>query len=352
MKLTRLLFLIIFIGTVARFAVSQDDTRAVATWQVQKYDITATLPTTDADRNLSAKANLTVKNVSSSSASTLSLRISPNATVSAITINGTTADFTKREDPIGNAGTLQRIAIRIPSTAPGATVTASVDYKLNVKDNTGLGAISPVGAIFLPLSFWYPTPNSWYFERGADYSGFQLKVNTPVGQTLVSSGTETNGAFNLNTNGQPFFLTGSWDATNSSGVTVLAPKGLAADAKTRADELAKLASDAKAFMASFLGPAPDTPLRIVATRRGAGYSQAGTILVDEGVFRRSKIDSLTAMNIAEAVAKLWIGGSVAIAGDGQGAIREGLPRFLATEFIESKFGKDIADIERTRQRVA
>ena len=58
------------------------------------------------------------------------------------------------------------------------------------------------------------------------------------------------------------------------------------------------------------------------------------------------------MNIAEGVAKVWIGGSVAVAGDGQGAIREGLPRFLATEFIESKFGKDVADVERTRQRNA
>jgi len=352
MKLTRLLILIFSIGTLAHFAAAQDDTRAVATWQVEKYDITATLPSADSDRSLTVRANLSITNVSSAPASTLSLRISPNAVVSAVTINGSTADFTKREEPIGNLGTLQRIAIRIPPVAPGASLTAVVDYKLNVKDNTGLAALSPVGSIFLPLSYWYPTPNSWYFARGGDYSAFQIKVTAQSGQNVVSSGSEANGGFSLAANGQPFFLTGSWDALNSSGVTVLAPKGVTGDAKGRADELAKLAADAKAFMAPLLGPAPDTPLRIVATRRGAGYEQAGTILVDEGVFRRSKIDSLTAMNVAEGVAKLWIGGSVAVTGDAQGAIREGLPRFLATEFIESKFGKDVADVERTRQRNA
>ena len=58
------------------------------------------------------------------------------------------------------------------------------------------------------------------------------------------------------------------------------------------------------------------------------------------------------MNIAEAIVKTWIGGSIAIAGDGQGVVREGLSRFIATEFIQNRYGKDVADIERTRQRMA
>ena len=135
-------------------------------------------------------------------------------------------------------------------------------------------------------------------------------------------------------------------------MTVDLPKGATADARARADELAKFASDAKTFTATLLGTAPDMPVRIVAARRGAGFNQGGTILVDESVFRRSKLDSLTAMNIAEAIVKTWIGGSITVVGDGQGSVREGLPRFIATEFIETKFGKDVADVERTRQRMA
>src|SRR5687768_12131362 len=97
---------------------------------------------------------------------------------------------------------------------------------------------------------------------------------------------------------------------------------------------------------------PDVPLKIVSVRRGAGFSGGGTILVDDGVFRRQKIDSQTAMTIAEAITKIWLGSAVQISGEGYGVIREGLPRFIATQFVEQKYGKDIADVERLRQRTA
>jgi hypothetical protein len=344
--------LIIFISASCVSLFAQDDTRATATWQVQKYDINVTLPSTETDRVIVSKATLTIKNISSAPATTLSLRISPNAEITTINVNGAAADFTKREEKIGATGSLQRAMVRIPSVAPGATANISVDYRLNVKENTGSASVSPAGSMFLPLSFWYPTPNSWYFARGADYAPFQIKVTAPAGTSTISSGSENAGVFNNAVSGQPFLLTGSWDAINSNGLLVNIPKGAGADARLRADELGKLASDAKSFFTAIFGTAPAVPLRIVGVRRGAGYSQAGTILVDESVFRRSKVDSLTAMNIAEAVARIWIGGSVGVVGDGQGIIREGLPRFIATEFIENKFGKDVADVERTRQRMA
>lgn len=352
MKSSRLLLLIIFTLCFATISFAQDDVRPTATWQVQKYDISATLPSADTDRVLTAKADLSVKNVSTSPATTLSLRISPNAVISTVTVNGANADFSKREERVGDISSLQRVSIRVPATVPGAVLTASVDYKLTVKDNSGLAAISPVGSSFLPLSYWYPTPNSWYFARGADYAPFQVKVNGAAGLTVVSAGSGASGAINNSAVGQPFFLTGNWDTIDSNGVSIFVPKGVGADAHSRAGDLAKLASEVKAFAAGLLGTAPNMPIRIVGVHRGAGFSQDGTILVDESVFRRSKIDSLTAMNIAEAVVKMWIGGSVAVIGDGQGAVREGLPRFIATEFIESKYGKDVADVERTRQRMA
>jgi tetratricopeptide (TPR) repeat protein len=350
MSLSRSIIFILFFFTVSAFA--QDDTRAAATWQVQKYDINVTLPSVETDRNLSAKAVLTIKNVSSSPASTLSLRISPSAEISAITVNGAAADFAKREEKVGASGSLQRVTSRIPSVQPSATATVSVDYKLNLKENSGLSSVSPVGSTFLPLSYWYPTPNSWYFARGADYAPFQIKVTAALGKSVVSAGSENSGIYSYSGGGQPFFVSGSWDTVNTGGISVYIPKGAGAEARNRADELSRLAVDARTFVSSLLGPGPDTPLRIIAARRGAGFSQGGTILVDESLFRRSRIDSQTAMNIAEAVAKLWIGGATSVLGDGQGAIREGMPRFIANEFIESKFGKDVADVERTRQRSA
>jgi hypothetical protein len=351
MKIFRIVILCILVLAICSAIIPQDDTRPSATWQVQKYDISATLPQTDADRNLTVKAKLDLKNVSSRPASTLTLRIGSAAEITSVNIGGAAIDFTKAEEKINAATSLQRIVLRIPSVQPNGTVSATVDYKLNVKDNTGVSAISPVGAQFLPTSFWYPTPNSWYFARGADFAPFRVQVQT-AGQTALSSGVETAGGFDQKLGGQPFFVAGNWDTINAGGVNVVVPKGSGPEEQKRAAELAAIASEAKTFTATLLGTAPDVPLRIVTVKRGGGFSGGGTILVDEGVLRRGKVDSLTAMNIADAVAKMWIGNAVSVSGDGFGVIREGLTKYVATQFLESKYGKDVADVERLRQRTA
>ena len=62
-------------------AKAQTDTKVAATWQVQKYDLAVTLPQAETDRSVGIRAKLDLKNVSAAAASTLTLRISPNATV-------------------------------------------------------------------------------------------------------------------------------------------------------------------------------------------------------------------------------------------------------------------------------
>ncbi len=333
------------------YVFAQDDSRASITWQVQKYDITATLPQVETDRNLAVKAVLNLKNVGGSAGSRLTLRISPNAEVSAVKVNDAAADFSKGEEKLGTE-TLQRIIVRLPSIQPNQTFSVAVDYKLNVKENSGLNALSPTGAQFLPLAFWYPTPNSWYFARGADYASFSLKFTPANNLTVLSSGAASPNGFEQKLNGQPFFIAGNWDKTEANGVEVYISKGADAEAQKRAQELAALASEAKSFTANLLGTAPDAPLRIVAAKRGAGFSGGGTVLVDDSVFRRQKIDAQTAMTIAESAAKMWLGNAVNVNGDAYGVIREGLSKFIATQFLESKYGKEIADIERLRQRTA
>ena len=339
---------VIFLFSSVLTVFAQDDTRIAATWQVQKYDINATLPTSDADRSLTAKAKLDLKNVSPRPASTLTLRISPSAVISTITVNGAPVEFTKAEEKIGS-GSLQRVAVRIPAVAAGGSLSAVVDYKLNVKDNSGLAALSPHGSQFLPLSHWYPTPNSWYFARGSDYAPVRVQLNG--GQTLVGSGAENAGAFDQKLLIQPFFVSGNFEKQNFSGVEVFLPKNSGLEEKKRAAELAALASEIRTFYTGSLGPAHESPLRIVAVKRGGGFSSGGTMFVDESVFRRAKTDSVTAMSIAEAVAKLRIADPQLVSGDGNGVVREGLPRFLATQFLENKYGKAVADVERMRQRI-
>src|SRR5215207_492653 len=113
--------LLLFIAT-ALPAFSQDDTRPVATWQVVRYDIAAGLPHADSDRNLTSKARLDLKNVSARPASTLSLRISQSAVISAVTINGGPAEFTKSEEKLGT-GSLQRVVVRVPSVAASGSLS-------------------------------------------------------------------------------------------------------------------------------------------------------------------------------------------------------------------------------------
>lgn len=329
----------------------QTDNRIAATWQVVSYDISASLPTGESDRNLTAKATVRLRNVSDRPATSLTLRINQNAEIISTSVNGSVIDAAKSQERLGGA-TLQRIALRVPAVPAGGELTAVVDYKLPVTDNTGVNSISPVASHFLPLSFWYPTPNSWFFARGADYAPFKVRLTTPAGLTSISAGAESAGVFDNNLNGQPFVAAGNWDRADSSGISVYIPRGSGEMAKARAANLATLFSEAKAFTEKILGPAPNVPLRLVAMRRGGGFATGGTILIDEAVFRREKIDSFTAMNVAEAAAKLWLGEANRLTDDGAGVIREGLARYLATKFLATKYGPEVGEVEVLRQRIA
>ena len=355
MFINKIQFIFIFTILISVFAFSafaQDDSRSAISWEVQKYDITANLPNSETDRNVNLKTVLNLKNISGSAGSRLTLRISEGAEVSAVKVNNSAADFSKGLEKINQTQNLQRIIVRLPSIQPNANFTVEVDYKLNVKENSGLGAVSAVGSQFLPLSFWYPTPTSWFFAGGADFAPFELQVTAPNNQTIVSSGTQNGNAFEQKLFGQPFFLTGDWDAATFGGVQVFMPKGAGADEKKRAEELAQAAMDAKSFVQKLLGNASDVPLKLVSVERGAGFSGGGTILIDDSAFRRQKNDAQTVMTIAEGVAKIWLGNANLVLGNGNGAIREGLARYIATQFLEEKYGKDIADVERLRQRIS
>jgi hypothetical protein len=331
---------------------AQDDARAA--WQVTNFDITVNNP--GADRALNARAVVSLRNVGRAAGSTLSLRLNSKAEIKSVTVGGAAASYHATPESRGGA---QRVTITLPAAiAANENVSATMDYSLFVAENSGLAALSPIGAQFLPLSLWYPSANTPFAVRGADYAPFRLTI---TGANGVSSGVEKGGAggnsvFEQTLNGQPFFVTGNWDRTdgagNAKGISAFLPKGAGADERKQAEALIALASDARAYFASLLGPAPDIPLRLVAVTRGGGFDDAGTVLLGEGAFRRKKVDAVTALEITEAVARVWIGGEAPVRGEGHGVVREGLTRFLAGLFLEKQFGADAAESERARQRLA
>src|SRR5581483_856983 len=330
---------------------AQDEARA--TWQATKFDITVSNP--GVERALTARAVVTLRNVGRGPGTTLSLRINPKAEIKSVTIGSANATYQSRPETRGNA---QRLTINLPSSIPAnELVTATVDYRLPVAENTGIASLSPIGSQFLPQSMWYPMANNAFAVRGADYAPVRLTVN---GGNAISSGVDKsaggNSVFEQSLNAQPFFVTGSWDRVDggaaAKGISAFVPKGATPEEQKQAEALIALTSDARAFFATMFGSTPDVPLRLVSVTRGGGFDDGGTILLGEGSFRRKKIDAMTAMSIAEAVARLWLGGDTPVRGEGHGVIREGLARFLAIVFIEKQFGAEAAESERARQRVA
>jgi tetratricopeptide (TPR) repeat protein len=326
---------------------------APVVWQVNSFDVQANVQQTE--RLLNGVATINATNIGNASGRTLTLRLNAKASVKSVTVGGAAASYR----PAPPERDLQRVEISLPAgIAPNGTVSATVTYSLPVESNSGLIAISPIATQFLPLAFWYPMPNTPYSVRGSDTAPFHLTVNIP---NAISSGVEKAGSpgsvtFDQSLYGQPFFLQGDWDklegAADAKGVIVMLEKGAGADDRKHAEGLMAFTAAARAFFAASLGPAPDAPVRLVAVRRGAGFTDGGTVLFDADTLRLPKLDAATALSVAETVARLWIGGQTPVRGEGGGVLRDALVRFLATQFLEKQFGADAVKSELYRQRLA
>jgi tetratricopeptide (TPR) repeat protein len=349
----RLLFLLTLLVCLLIPAEAQTPA-APPVWQVSLFDINATVQ--QAERTLNVVATINATNVGGSASRTLTVRLNNKASVKSVTAGGSAATFR----PVAESrGDLQQLQITLPSSAnPGSSMSVSVTYALPVESNSGLAAISPIGTQFLPLSFWFPMPNTPYSVRGGDTAPFKVTVNLP---NAIASGVEKSGgsgsvSFEQSLYGQPFFVQGDWDkvegAADGKGIAVLMEKGAPAEERKRAEALIAFAAAARAFYAASLGPAPDVPVRIVSVRRGAGFNDSGTVLIDSDALRLPKIDAATALSVAETMCRLWIGDQTPVRGEGSGVLRDGLVRFLATQFLEKQFGRDAIRSELYRQRLA
>ncbi|CAN5427395.1 hypothetical protein BH20ACI3_BH20ACI3_29810 [soil metagenome] len=345
--------IVIFVLSAFAFssAAAQEEARAV--WQVTHFDITATPQ--PAERALSAVAVLAARNVGKGAGTSFTFRINNKASFKSVAVGGATANFRTVAEARGN---LQRVTVTLPSpVAPDGSTNVSVSYSLPIENNTGLAAISPMGSQFLPQSFWYPAPNTPFTVRGSDTAPFRLTINGP---RAISSGVDKSGlgpsVYEQVLNAQPFFVQGEWDRIDGMGevkdIWTLVHRGAAAEERRQAESIMSLVASARAFYSAMLGPAPAAPIRIVSVRRGSGFNEAGTVLLEAGALRRSKIDSATALLLSESVARMWIGGQTAVRGEGSGVIRDGLVRFLAILFVEKQFGREAAATELLRQRLA
>jgi tetratricopeptide (TPR) repeat protein len=327
-------------------------TPATPTWLVNSFDLAVNVQ--QAERTLNVTATITATNIGGPGR-TFTVRFNPKAKVNTVSINGTTTTFRPGTEA---GGSLAKAEVALPSLMnAGGNVTLVVNYSLPVESNTGLTSISPIATQFLPLSFWYPMPNTPFAVRGADTAPFKLTVNMPG---IISSGVDkSSGAsstFEQSMAAQPFFVQGNWDKVDGAGegknISILIPKGATPEERKQSDALVSFTAAARSFIGTSLGPAPDVPVRLVTVRRGAGFSDGGTVLIDADALKLPRIDAATALSISEAVVRLWLGGQTPVHGDGSGALREGLVRFLATQFLEKQYGRDAVQSELLRERIS
>lgn len=346
-----ILLLVLAVHSATASLRAQEEARAA--WQVSQYELNANL--NQATQTLNARAQISAVNVGQGTGRTLTVRINNKAEVKTVSVGAASATFHNRVETKTN---LQQVTITLPEPiASGASVTATIDYSLPLTENSALAAISPVGAQFLPLSSWYPTPNTQFSLRGADTAPFRLTVTAGEGASVVASGRASNGnVFEQSLNAQPFFLAGKWDTIEGAGaargISVWLPVGATQEERQHAETIISLASAARAYFSAAFGPVPEVPVRLVTVSRGAGFADGGVVLLSQAVFNRAKIDSISAMTISEAIVRLWLGGATAIRGEGSGVLHEGLARFLATTFLEKQFGPAAAESERTLERNA
>ena len=340
---------LVTVATFLLFSVSISHSQVSQTWQVEKYDIAVKHPEGGDTRAIDVIAKLKLRNIGSTSASSLTLRLAMDAEVSQAMVGGEIRDLNRSQERVG-AAMLQRIQMRLAPIRPGEVIEAEVSYRLKIQENSSLSSFSGQSSQFLPLSFWYPTPNSWFFTRGADYAPTKISFSGDSRRTFLSSGLSSGSEFKSELNVQPFFVSGNWEKLEVGGAELFVQRGITSDEKRLAESILSTAIDARRFMAEKLGWTPTEKIRIISVRRGGGFSSGGTVLLDDSVLRRGVIDSQTFMSLSEAIAKMFLSDGMRITGDGHGFIREGLPRFLATRFMESKFGEKVAAAERLRQR--
>ena len=114
------------------------------------------------------RAVLSARNVGAAAGTTFTVRISPDAKINSASVGDAQARFISRND---ERNKLQMVQVTLPApVAPGGAVQIAFDYRITFKDNSGLSSISPESVQLLPLSYWYPMPNTPLAPRGADYA--------------------------------------------------------------------------------------------------------------------------------------------------------------------------------------
>jgi TolA-binding protein len=340
-------------------------TAAAQEVEVDRYQITARIDS--AASAADCRATLNIVNLGQSAKTKLYFRLTKMAKVASATVNGAAAQVETSEDR--RVAALNQIVVSTDAgVAAGATAKVEISYRIEAPESSPLVHIYPGEVLLAPEAIWVPMPSTVFTPYGPTTAPITLDVTvTPATNNFraLSAGALKSGgaaaSFDQPLNSLPFLLAGNYDqpaASDAGGVKVeiYTPPGLtvAADPKASASAIIKRMSDeagrAVDFFTRQFGPPPaGAVLRIISSARANNLVVPGALVLNEQVFRRDALTESAIEAIADATARLWTEGRARVRGIEARAgqrprsvafLRDSLPRYLATLYIEDRYGRE------------
>lgn len=325
-------------------------------FEVKKYNVNASL--NHEAHETAARAKLRLVNLSTRDLMDKVLQsvgdkprlvfyLNSKAKVTEMKLNGQEVQFKTNEEARSN---LLLVSTEITSSyASAPEFDVEVAYSIPVPDRNPAMHLSTTESFMLPGSFWFPVKHTPFAEHGADTAPFTLTLDTPLaqGMKLVSTGVSKGpNSYEQIQAAQPLFFVGDYDVTERSNaqggaaVEVYAPRGLDETGKQQAKRLADEASKIVEFMTRYFGVPQSGVFRVVTVnQRGVALAAPGVVTVDDALFRRGTLDLGTIELMANAAARSWIDGRVLLRGRGTWMLRDGLPVYLAAQYLGARYGE-------------
>ncbi|HKX27604.1 MAG TPA: tetratricopeptide repeat protein [Blastocatellia bacterium] len=370
--MNRLFFCLAIVLTLPAIVSAQE-------FEIKKFDLTTRV--VPEEYKIDVQAHLRLVNLSgpdladrillsTSEKPRLSFFLNLKAKVQGMKVNGETVTHKTAEDP---RNALLRVSTDINTTiAKAREFEVEFEYSIPSADRNASLHVSNSETFLLPASFWVPVVHTPYADHGTDTAPMSITVTAPQGLKVVSSGIrKSDNAFEQSMAAQPFFFAGDYDVLTRGGesypVEVYLPRGTSENGKQQAQRLAIEAERVMAFYVKYFGVSAIAPFRIIATQarqlstattdafsqnRDISFATVGAVAIDDNFFRRDTMDLGTIELLAGAAARAWIDGQVLLRGRGTGMLRDGLPVYLAAQYLGTRFGREQQDESFDRARRA
>ncbi|MBS1808542.1 MAG: hypothetical protein JST84_10150 [Acidobacteria bacterium] len=284
----------------------------------------------------------------------LSFFLHNKAKVSAMSVNGATAQFRTGEP------------LRLPMITVSTDITSSfasapefdveLAYSIPSTDRSQTLHVSTAESYALPNGFWFPVYHNPYADHGADTAPFTLTVTAPSGKVVSSGLRKSDTSFDQTLATQPFFFVGNYEVTSATAeksgkIEIYAPRGLDENGQQQVKRLSDEATKIINFFTDYFNLPLPSAFRIVASgSQGLTFSEPGAVVLDDSYFRRNVLDLGTIELIAGAAAKSFVDGRVLMRGRGAGMMRDGLPIYLVAQYLGTRFGaaQQTAALDRYR----